>query len=568
MSFSTADLIRNRDLPITTQPDALVRDALEKMIENDFSQLPVVDEANVLQGIVSHESILRGIFNYREPLDRLLVSHVSENAPEYNLDHTIFDLLKGLNDAAAVLIVDSGRQLIGIVTDWDTTSYFRRRAEDIMWVEDIEGVLKEHINAAFSSPVTGMVDETALQSAINDITDYSEQIAKKIHKGLKHYFKTKDFNEKLDEELVEAAFAELIDRNKKPKHFDQLTFYEYTEILLHKGCQIYRNRFGLSDMGLRTFLDEIRLSRNILAHFRSEITNRQRKQLRDCAELFDRYPPAYPQISKVAEFVEVSQEPLSSTTGISPMEEQTDVESSRYTRLALYLRNLSNKEDSIRLTFDEIEAIITGALPSSAYVHRAWWANDSVAHVQSQQWLEAGWRVTRINLTERAITFSRMREREDAYIRFFSSLRELVQKTDWFPLLNTSPNGANWISVASLPKLGSQLAIFAFSFNQGKQFRAELYIDTYDKDRNKRIFDELFLQRDEIETELGQKLKWERIDHKRASRIALYYERKVSIESNEEDLIALRTWSAKAIIRLYQVIADRADDVLKSALER
>ena len=114
-----------------------------------------------------------------------------------------------------------------------------------------------------------------------------------------------------------------------------------------------------------------------------------------------------------------------------------------------------------------------------------------------------------------------MRERQDAYIRFFSALRDLLHRTDGFPLIDTSPNGASWISVASLPFLGSQLAIFAFSFNQGRQFRVELYIDTYDRERNKYVFDTLFQHREEIEEQVKEKLQWERIDQKRASRVRM-----------------------------------------------
>ena len=189
MPFSADDLIQGREQPVTIQANASVRGALEIMIENDFSQLPIVDDHRFPQGIVSSNSILRGIVNFRKSLDRLQVSHVSETAPEYNLDHTIFDLLKGLSDTGAVLIVDAERHLVGIVTDWDTTTYFRRRAEDTMWVEDIESAVKEHIAAAYSNSKTGELDDLALQTAINDVTDYSDQIAKKIHKGLSHYFR-------------------------------------------------------------------------------------------------------------------------------------------------------------------------------------------------------------------------------------------------------------------------------------------------------------------------------------------------------------------------------------------
>jgi hypothetical protein len=48
---------------------------------------------------------------------------------------------------------------------------------------------------------------------------------------------------------------------------------------------------------------------------------------------------------------------------------------------------------------------------------------------------------------------------------------------------------------------------------------AELYIDTQDKDENKRIFDSLFSKKQEIEKVFGMPLLWERLDDKRACRV-------------------------------------------------
>ena len=130
--------------------------------------------------------------------------------------------------------------------------------------------------------------------------------------------------------------------------------------------------------------------------------------------------------------------------------------------------------------------------------------------------------------------------------------------------IDTSPNGASWISVASLTIFGIQLAIFVGPFNQGRQFRVELYIDTYDRERNKYVFDTLFQHREEIEEQVKEKLQRECIDQKPASRVAWYYHKKISIESSDADLAELRTWSASAMVRFYQAIANKADAALNS----
>jgi hypothetical protein len=96
---------------------------------------------------------------------------------------------------------------------------------------------------------------------------------------------------------------------------------------------------------------------------------------------------------------------------------------------------------------------------------------------------------------------------------------------------------------------------YGASFAQGGRVRAEVYIDQGDAEANKAIFDSLFSQRAEIEHKLEEPLEWERLDDRRASRIALY--REGHIEQSEEELREIRGWMIERVLRLKRVLGPR-----------
>jgi len=94
---------------------------------------------------------------------------------------------------------------------------------------------------------------------------------------------------------------------------------------------------------------------------------------------------------------------------------------------------------------------------------------------------------------------------------------ELLEKTRQRTALfsNVSPNESSWIS-AGIGLTGLQLDYVITNDNGA----VELYIDKTDRtgEINKRRFDYLFSKKNEIEACLGEKIEWNRLDSKRASR--------------------------------------------------
>lgn len=78
---------------------------------------------------------------------------------------------------------------------------------------------------------------------------------------------------------------------------------------------------------------------------------------------------------------------------------------SKYYALHVFLA--SADDDSITLTFAEVERILGFSLPRGARSSRAWWGNSRQGHTQSRAWLLAGCRVTGVDIADEWVSFSR-----------------------------------------------------------------------------------------------------------------------------------------------------------------
>jgi len=585
MPHPVENVIEGHGKPTTVRPSDPAQEALALMIEHDFSQLPVVDEGNKPLGMITNGSILRALSNFGTKLEDLRVSNAIVKADMYRPEDDLFDVLDRLQETNAVLIVDGEERLVGIVTSYDSTEYFRRRAEDMMLVEDIETMVKDLILVSFPDE-TGDVDQAALKAAIGEATNSRRALLSRYENAVRHYAKLRgDEDSQIDPQCLEDSFSHLAP-SEKVRAFEELALSEYTELLLHKSrWDLYRPFFDLARDALRTLLEGVRDTRNMLAHFRGEISSTQRDQLRFCADWLARHPaeqlaehalgipmswPAHTSETdqeqvQVAEAGAISETPTDTDVPIVPAEEVLGPGDSRYAPLAIWLQSQSANQDRVQHRFQDIEEIIGGELPASARTHRSWWANDSVGHVQSQQWLEVGWRVAQINMTEEKVTFARIKERERDYIRFFSALLTDVRERTGFPLKELFPNGQSWHTAVTLPEDGPKSLHFVFAFSRGKRFRVELYIDTGDKEKNKVVFDHLHANQDRIHGTIGDQLSWERLSEKRSSRIAWY--RPGAITDDEDTLGQAQAWAAEAMVRFYDALAGPSVQALSAAEE-
>jgi len=556
MPYQVRYLIENKGAPICVCKNEPVSRALSLMIEYDYSQLPVVrQEGNILraEGMITYESIMRGLRHFNAKIGDICVRDVMVGATTCDLEEDLFDVLDSLSKVSALLVEDDAGALVGIVTSYDIAGYFRSRTEDLMLVEDIEILIKDFIKLAYTDP-GGELNEAKLDGAILRIA---------------------------------SASINGSPEPRKKREFSDLTLNEYNTLLLLKDTwPFFTPIFSVNRNFVQELLDGVREIRNVLAHFRSEITTEQRDRLRYCSEWLTRCQEEYqardgkivmqPDTESVGKgdtagvtleepAVSGSVEP-STGVNLSPGKGQPDFQvtdaaygGGRYAPLADWLQSQPGNIDQVEFSFEDIERIIGAELPPSARTHRVFWANDSVGHVQSQLWLEAGWRVSTVNLTAGKVTFNRIAEREKAYINFFGILLDELKKKADFPIRDSSPDGTSWVVIQTAPLKEKAHGSFVMAFSRLKRFRVEVYLDFGDQAANKAVFDILYAQKAVLEAQTGP-MSWERLDDRRASRIAIYCSGHIAELKTHPDI---RKWAVPTMIKFYNALAEPVSQAIR-----
>lgn len=137
-------------------------------------------------------------------------------------------------------------------------------------------------------------------------------------------------------------------------------------------------------------------------------------------------------------------------------------------------------------------------------------------------------------------------DRYQKYLAFFQGLLDELNLRNFTRARKAQAQ--NWYTFSSE---NSSVYTYAFSFAHRRRVRAEVYIDCGDANMNKQLFDLLFAEKQALESSMGTALEWERLDEKRASRIAVY--RAGSIDSPTEELQEIQAWAIVNLERFKSV---------------
>jgi hypothetical protein len=137
--------------------------------------------------------------------------------------------------------------------------------------------------------------------------------------------------------------------------------------------------------------------------------------------------------------------------------------------------------------------------------------------------------------------------------------RHTIRREFWrevIPVMQTKSRLYDNISAGVSSHIGAGSGMRGVGFNfaaGGKYGRAEIYIDRGEQAENKYVFDQLLAQREALEAAFGGPLVWERLDHRRASRI------KCETEANifeREDWPVMIEFMTYAMVRIEKAFRD------------
>lgn len=83
--------------------------------------------------------------------------------------------------------------------------------------------------------------------------------------------------------------------------------------------------------------------------------------------------------------------------------------------------------------------------------------------------------------------------------------------------------------------------------------------------RNEAIFDALYAQKEAVNAAYGAELEWEKLDTKRACRIAIYLDG--DIEAESEQLVEIKKWVVANLLQMRKVLPQFLEKAIAAVAE-
>ena len=353
MLLPISQLLEGRAKPICVQQSARVQEALRLMLQNDVSQLPVLDAEGDLVGLISHKTVAHAIFllGDKVPLLQITVDHCLERVETLTLEDDVFEACDLLNKGNGSLVVVNDRKPVGMITTGDLMTFFRDRSEDFIKIEDIEVTLRQRTRDVFP-------DDISMTRA-----------------------------------LLLALGPDVNDVNKPRRGFNELSLAELVMVMTHaENWARFNGMFEPLEL-FKMLMERVRQVRNLLAHFRGHTDLLQDRTLKYALDWLSlRAMPAHGANGPQRVYVTANDAPPRAG-------------GKRWDVLRDWLKQQPATPHGMLVSFADLQTLLGGPLPSSALKHTSWWSNKNVQEAQVNAWLDANWQVAHVDFGRKEVTF-------------------------------------------------------------------------------------------------------------------------------------------------------------------
>jgi hypothetical protein len=133
--------------PLSINRDAKVREAITKMLQHDYSQLPVMQNSRDVDGLISWKSI--GEASKVHNKECVFVRDCMDSDVEIlNHDAPLWKAIRTIAEKDVVLVKNSSKEIIGLVTTYDIAVEYHSLSEPFLLLGEIENNLRQLIARA------------------------------------------------------------------------------------------------------------------------------------------------------------------------------------------------------------------------------------------------------------------------------------------------------------------------------------------------------------------------------------------------------------------------------------
>lgn len=246
-------------------------DAIERMIDDDFSQVPALDEGGAVTGVFSWKSFGKRVLDLRgHKLDAtdLCVRDCMEDAVFIGPD-TYIDTDKATDwSQVDYVLVGSPDRVIGVLSVADVFGRLNDFAEAFVLLYEVELDIRDMIAEVLSPE--------EIESVCRDFTQSTPPLREMVERICAEYGGV------VTPERLDPIVADLTPKNSRPiRSLEELSFSHYLEIICSKKRWPSFEPLFLSPRELvQADMKQVNDLRNIVFHFRRQITTRDTDRMR------------------------------------------------------------------------------------------------------------------------------------------------------------------------------------------------------------------------------------------------------------------------------------------------